>query len=48
MSFAHLVDTKEAMTIFKARYVNAKDVHIEYYVKGDIENKRVPTINLSP
>lgn len=48
MSFAHLVDTEEAVTAFKARYVILKDIHIEYCVKGDIEDKRVPKVIFIP
>lgn len=39
MSFAHLVDTEEAMMAFKARY---------FIPEGDIEDKRVPTVIFIP
>lgn len=48
MTFAHLVDIEEAVTIFKARYVLLEDVHIEYCVEGDIKIKRVPTMIFIP
>ena len=48
MGFAHLVNINAVVEAFKARYNIPRDVHIEYYLEWDIENKRVPRVIFIP
>ena len=48
MGFAHLVNTSTAIEAFKARYHIPRDIFIEYYPEGNIEDQRVSRVIFIP
>ena len=48
MGFAHLLRTQVALTTFRARFNIPQDVNVEFCLKGDIENNRLPRVVFFP
>lgn len=48
MRFAHLVNSSTAIEAFKAKYHISRDIFIEYYPEGNIEDQRVPRVIFIP
>ena len=48
MGFSHLVNTTAAIEVFKAKCNISRDIFIEYFSKGNIENRRVSRVVFIP
>ena len=48
MGFAHFLRTQVALTTFRARFNIPQDVNVEFCLKGDIENNRLPRVVFFP
>ena len=48
MGFSHLVNIAAAVKVFKAKYNISRDIFIEYFSKGNIEDRRVSRVVFIP